>query len=150
MARGFISANSARVFALFFCCAREKGNYVEILLPAVTAGGGVAIGADRARTTRRKLSGKHDERNEGEHEQRESKGGVRRERNEGRSTFEGNSIRFAKSYVYFLGLVSSTEKKKGEGEGKESYRKLTLLRMLSTVALWTPPRSLVAPMGHCS
>lgn len=71
MARGFISANSARVFALFFCCAtREKGNYVEILLPAVTAGGagGVAIGADRARITRRKLSGKHDERNEEEHE----------------------------------------------------------------------------------
>lgn len=87
----------------------------------------MAIGADRARTTRRKLSGKHDERNEGEHEQRESRGeGMRRERNEGRSTFEGNSIRFAKSYVYFLGLVSSTEKKREEREGEGKLQKVDI------------------------
>lgn len=150
MARGFISANSARVFAFFFCCAtREKGNYVEILLPAVTAEGkgGVAIEADRARTTRRKLSGKHDERNEGEHEQRESKGV-----GGGRGAVPLKETQYALLRVTFIFLaLSQVQKRRRRKEKvKESYRKLTLLRMLSTVALCTPPRSRVTPMGHCS
>lgn len=47
-------------------------------------------------------------------------------RREGRSTFEGNSIRFAKSYVYFLGLVSSTEKKREEREGEGKLQKVNI------------------------
>lgn len=111
MARGFISANSARVFALFFCCAtREKGNYVEILLPAVTAGGGVAIGADRARTTRRKLSGKHDERNEGEHEQGKSKGV-----GGGRGAVPLKETQYALLRVTFIFLALSQVQKRRRG-----------------------------------